>query len=67
MATGHAERLMPMIASVMADAGMRFDELERIAIATGPGTFTGARIAVSAARALSLATGASIVAVSSSR
>ena len=65
MATGHAERLMPMIASVMADAGMRFDELERIAIATGPGTFTGARIAVSAARALSLATGASIVAVSS--
>jgi tRNA threonylcarbamoyladenosine biosynthesis protein TsaB len=65
MATGHAERLMPMIEMVMADARMRFSELERIAIATGPGTFTGARIAVAAARGLSLATGASIVVVSS--
>lgn len=65
MATGHAERLMPMIEMVMAESGMAFGELERIAVATGPGTFTGARIAVSAARALALATGASIVTVSS--
>jgi tRNA threonylcarbamoyladenosine biosynthesis protein TsaB len=65
MTTGHAERLMPMIERVMADAGMAFHELDRIAIASGPGTFTGARIAVSAARALSLATGAAIVAISS--
>jgi tRNA threonylcarbamoyladenosine biosynthesis protein TsaB len=65
MATGQAERLMPMIEMVMAEAGMRFDELTRIVVANGPGTFTGARIAVSAARALSLATGAEIVAVSS--
>jgi tRNA threonylcarbamoyladenosine biosynthesis protein TsaB len=65
MVTGHAERLMPMIESVMADAGMSFSELDRIAIASGPGTFTGARIAVSAARALSLATGAAIVSMTS--
>jgi tRNA threonylcarbamoyladenosine biosynthesis protein TsaB len=65
MSTGHAERLMPMIEMVMAEAGMTFNELQRIAIATGPGTFTGARIAVSAARALALATGATVVTVSS--
>ena len=52
MTTGQAERLMPMIEQVMADAGLAFSELQRIAIAAGPGTFTGARIAVSAARAL---------------
>lgn len=65
MATGQAERLLPMIEQVMADAGMAFSDLQRIAIATGPGTFTGARIAVSAARALALATGAEIVSMSS--
>jgi tRNA threonylcarbamoyladenosine biosynthesis protein TsaB len=65
MATGQAERLMPMIESVMSEAGMSFGELDRIAIACGPGTFTGARIAVSAARALSLATGAAIVSLTS--
>lgn len=65
LATGHAERLMPMIEQVMADVGMPFAELNRIAIANGPGTFTGARIAVSAARALSLATGVPVVAISS--
>jgi tRNA threonylcarbamoyladenosine biosynthesis protein TsaB len=65
MVTGHAERLMPMIEGVMSEARMSFSELDRIAIANGPGTFTGARIAVSAARALSLATGAAIVSVTS--
>ena len=65
MATGHAEHLMPMIEMVMAESGMAFSELERIVVTTGPGTFTGARIAVSAARALALATGAAVVPVSS--
>lgn len=65
MTTGHAERLMPMIEMVMAECGMTFGELERIAVATGPGTFTGARIAVSAARGLALATGTKVVTASS--
>jgi tRNA threonylcarbamoyladenosine biosynthesis protein TsaB len=65
MATGHAECLMPMIEMVMADAGLQFAELDRIAITSGPGTFTGTRIAVAAARALSLATAASVVSISS--
>lgn len=65
MATGHAERLIPMIKDVMGAAGLSFHELNRIVLTHGPGTFTGARISVSAARALSLATGAPLVAISS--
>jgi tRNA threonylcarbamoyladenosine biosynthesis protein TsaB len=65
MATGHAERLMPMIEEVMAEAGLSFHQLDRIAVTHGPGTFTGTRISVAAARALSMATGAKIVDVSS--
>lgn len=57
MATGQAERLMPMIQDAMAEAGLAFAELDRIAVSVGPGTFTGMRIGVAAARALSLALG----------
>jgi tRNA threonylcarbamoyladenosine biosynthesis protein TsaB len=63
--TGHAEALMPMIDKAMSDAGLAFKDLDRIAATTGPGTFTGMRIAVSAARALALATGVPLVGASS--
>jgi tRNA threonylcarbamoyladenosine biosynthesis protein TsaB len=63
--TGHAEALMPMIDKAMSDSGLAFKELHRIAVTTGPGTFTGMRIAVSAARALALATGVPLVGASS--
>ena len=65
MQVGQAERLMPMIEETMSDAKMTFDRLDRIAVTFGPGTFTGTRIGVAAARALSLVCGAPIVAVSS--
>lgn len=65
MQKGHSERLMPMIEMVMAEAGLEFKSLDRIAVTFGPGTFTGTRICVSAARALALATGAEYVAISS--
>lgn len=65
MATGHAERLPSMIREVMADAGLDFPDLDRIAITNGPGSFTGTRISVAAARALSLSTSCDLVAVSS--
>lgn len=65
MASGHAERVTPMIDTVMAEAGLAFDALDRIAVSIGPGTFTGARIGIAAARAFSLATGTPIVAYSS--
>ena len=63
--TGHAERLMPMIAEVMADAGIAFEAIERFAVTVGPGTFTGVRVGVAAAKAFSLAAGRPVVGVSS--
>lgn len=59
--TAHAEALMPMVERVMAQAQLAFSSLERIAVTTGPGSFTGMRIGVAAARALSLATGAPVL------
>ena len=52
---GHAERLMPMIESVLRATSVSFDDLGRIAVTTGPGSFTGVRIGIAAARGLSLA------------
>jgi tRNA threonylcarbamoyladenosine biosynthesis protein TsaB len=63
--TGHAERLVPMIDEVMGRAGTTFADLDRLAITVGPGTFTGTRIGVAAARGLVLATGAEVVGASS--
>jgi tRNA threonylcarbamoyladenosine biosynthesis protein TsaB len=62
---GHAERLMPMISGLMGEAGLAFSEIDRIAVTLGPGSFTGVRVGVAAARALALAVGASTVAASS--
>lgn len=55
MTRGHAERLMPMIEETMADAGLTFADLDRIAVTRGPGSFTGVRVGIAAARGLSLA------------
>jgi len=60
MARGHAEALMPMVAEVMAEAGLRFAEIDLIAATTGPGSFTGVRIAIAAARGLALVTHAKL-------
>lgn len=55
MQTGQADRLIPMIDEVLSQTNMRIADLDRIAITPGPGTFTGARITVAAARAFALA------------
>ena len=55
MARGHAEALPPMVARVMAQAGIGYVDLGRIAVTTGPGTFTGIRVGLSFARAMGLA------------
>src|SRR5215470_17052161 len=57
MARGHAEALMPLIARVMDQAKVEFAELDRIAVTTGPGSFTGLRVGISAARGIALAAG----------
>lgn len=54
MARGHAERLFPMIEAVLAEAGVTYGDLRRIAVCTGPGSFTGIRVGVAAARGLAL-------------
>ena len=53
---GHAERLVPMIGE-LADGG----RAERIAVSTGPGSFTGIRVGLAAAKALALAWRAELV------
>lgn len=52
---GHAEHLMGVVHDAMAQAGVDFDQLERIAVAVGPGSFTGVRVGVSAARGFAMA------------
>jgi tRNA threonylcarbamoyl adenosine modification protein YeaZ len=60
MARGHAEALMPMVAEAMAGAGIGFAELDLIAATLGPGSFTGVRIGIAAARGFALVTKAKL-------
>jgi tRNA threonylcarbamoyladenosine biosynthesis protein TsaB len=64
MARGHAEALTPLIARVMDLAGTEFADLDRIAVTTGPGSFTGLRVGISAARGIALAAGKPAVGLS---
>ena len=63
MKRGHAEALMPLIARVMKASGIAFAALDRIAVTTGPGSFTGLRVGLSAARGIALAAGKPAVGV----
>src|SRR4051812_21289484 len=55
MVRGHAEALMPLIARVMKQADVAFSALDRVAVTTGPGSFTGLRVGIAAARGIGLA------------
>jgi len=55
MAKGQAERLLPLLAEVLAEGGVGWRDLTALAVGVGPGNFTGVRIAVAAARGLALA------------
>lgn len=57
---GASETLLPAAHAALNLAGVNLGEVERILAGIGPGTFTGIRIALAAARALALATGASL-------
>lgn len=61
---GHAERLMAMIDDAMAEAKLTLTDVERIGVTVGPGSFTGIRVGVAAARGLALALGVECVGVS---
>jgi tRNA threonylcarbamoyladenosine biosynthesis protein TsaB len=61
MKRGHAEALMPLIGRVMKESGLPFAALDRIAVTTGPGSFTGLRVGLSAARGIGLAASKPVV------
>jgi len=64
---GHATQLLVLAAELLAEAGLRFADVQRIAVGLGPGTFTGLRIGVATARALAQGSGAELVGVSTLR
>jgi len=57
MRGGQAERLLPMVGEIMREAGLAFGDLNAVATTTGPGSFTGLRVGLSAAQGISLAAG----------
>jgi len=64
MKRGHAEALMPLIGRVIRESGVAFAALDRIAVTTGPGSFTGLRVGLSAARGIALAADKPVVGLS---
>jgi len=64
MVRGHAEALIPLLARLMNGARMAFRDLDRVVVTTGPGSFTGLRVGISAARAIALAADKPAVGVS---
>jgi tRNA threonylcarbamoyl adenosine modification protein YeaZ len=65
IATGHAELIFGRIAQLLARNGLDYADLERVVTTTGPGSFTGLRIGLSAARGIGLARGVPVIGISS--
>jgi tRNA threonylcarbamoyladenosine biosynthesis protein TsaB len=61
---GHAEALLPLVERLMARVDGGFSSLARVAVTVGPGSFTGLRVALSAARAIGLAAKVPVVGIS---
>ena len=59
----HSTNLMPMVDTALAASGLALKDMDRIAVVTGPGSFTGVRIGVSTAKALAHGAGKPCVAV----
>jgi tRNA threonylcarbamoyl adenosine modification protein YeaZ len=60
---GHAEALLPLVDRVVSGIEGRFTAIDRVAVTVGPGSYTGLRVGISAARAIGLAAGAPVVGV----
>ena len=58
---GHATRLLAMAAELLAEAEISWEQLERVAVGLGPGTFTGLRVGVATARGLAHSRGIELV------
>jgi tRNA threonylcarbamoyladenosine biosynthesis protein TsaB len=62
-----AERLLPMIAELLAEAGWQRRDLERLGVSVGPGSFTGLRVGIACAQGLALGLGIPLLGVTSLR
>jgi tRNA threonylcarbamoyladenosine biosynthesis protein TsaB len=64
MVRGHAEALIPLLDRVMKASELTFADLDRVVVTTGPGSFTGLRVGIAAARGLGLAIEIPVIGVS---
>jgi tRNA threonylcarbamoyl adenosine modification protein YeaZ len=64
---GHATRLLAIASGLLADTGLSWTQVERIAVGVGPGRFTGLRVGIATVRGLAQSSGAQLVGVSSLR
>lgn len=64
-AESQASTLFSLVMQVLQDAGLSYAQLDRIAVTTGPGSFTGVRIGLAAAKGIALASGLPLIGVSS--
>jgi tRNA threonylcarbamoyl adenosine modification protein YeaZ len=64
MERGHAEALLPLVDRVASGVEGRFSGIDRVAVSIGPGSYTGLRVGIAAARAIGLAAGIPVVGVS---
>lgn len=65
MTRGHAEALVPMVQAAAAAAGIPLSGIDLVGVTKGPGSFTGLRTGIAAARGFAIASGAPAVGVSS--